>query len=141
MFYFFVVHKISFLILLAFAFWLINLFLTVVLRKIRQSVTGKVWKTEVPIFACVQFIGPIRRAQWSRQYDINFFTMFCSRRIGFITTHSTPVCLFTLTVSCDNLLGSCCRIQQGRTGSYRIMPDCGMLWQLPTVFLAILLLF
>jgi len=44
-----------------------------------------------------------------------------------------------LTVSCDNLLASCYRIEQGRTGSYRVMPDYFMLWQLPTVFLAILL--
>jgi len=91
------------------------LFLTVVLRKIRLSVTRKVCKTAVPASACL---------------------LFSMDR--FHTEHSTRVCLFTLTVSCDNLRGSCYRIQQDGTGSYRIMPDSVMLWQVPTVFLAIL---
>jgi len=44
-------------------------------------------------------------------------------RDRFHNDHSTLVRLFILTVICDNLLGSCYRIQQGRTGSYRIMPE------------------
>jgi len=42
-------------------------------------------------------------------------------RDRFHNDHSTPVCLFILTVICDNWVGSCYRIPQGRTDLCRIV--------------------
>jgi hypothetical protein len=78
------------------------------------------------------------RALSGRASDIDFSYNLLFSMDRFHTEHSTRVCRFTLTVSCDNLRESCYRIQPEGTGFCRIMPDSVMLLQLPAVLWAIL---